>query len=48
MVWKSVDDVIFLDEQQRMGDDMEYGDAILRFRKHKCIMEDVDLFNTCS
>jgi len=34
MVWKSVDDVIFLDEQQRMKDDMEYGNAVLRLRKH--------------
>ena len=24
MMWKSVDDVVFLDEQQRMKDDMEY------------------------
>ena len=46
MVWKSVDDVIFLDEQQRMKDDIEYGNAVLRLRKRKCIMEDVDLFNS--
>jgi hypothetical protein len=46
MMWKSVDDVIFLDEQQRMKGDLEYGDAILRLRKHKCIMEDVDLSNS--
>ena len=45
MVWKLVDDVIYLDEQQRMKDDMEYGGAILRLRKHKCIREDVDLLN---
>ena len=42
MVWKSVDDVISLDEQQRMKDDIEYGNAVLRLRKHKCIMEDVN------
>jgi len=47
MVWKSIDDVIFLDEQQRMKDDLEYGNAVLRLRKCKCIMEDVDLFNSC-
>ena len=45
MVWKSVDDVIFLDEQQQMKDDIEYGNAVLRLRKRKCVMEDVDLFN---
>ena len=43
MVWKSVDDIIFLDEQQRMKDDIEYGNAVLRLRKRKCVMEDVDL-----
>ena len=42
-MWKLVDDVIYLDEQQRMKDDMEYGDTILRLRRHKCIREDVDL-----
>ena len=46
MVWKSVDDVIFIDEQQRMKDDMEYGNAVPRLRKCKCVMEDVDLFNS--
>ena len=46
MMWKSVDDVIFLDEQQRMKVDIEYGNAVLRLRKCKCIMADVDLFNS--
>ena len=46
MVWKSVDDVIFLDEQQRMKSDVEYGNAVLSLRTRKCILEDVDLFNT--
>ena len=47
MVWKSVDEVIFLEEQQRMRGDPEYGDAVLRLRKCKCVMEDVYLFNSC-
>ena len=46
MVWKSVDDIIFLDEQQRMKDDIEYGNSVLRLRKHNCIMEDLDLFTS--
>ena len=47
MVWKAVDDVIFVDEQQSMKSDVEYGNAVLRLRKCKCIIENVDLFNTC-
>jgi PIF1-like helicase len=46
MVWKSVDEVVFLEEQQRMRSDPEYGNAVLRLRKRKCVMEDVDLFNS--
>jgi hypothetical protein len=46
LAWKSITDVICLDEQQRMKEDPEYGVAVEHLRKRKCTQTDVDLFNS--
>ncbi|KAG1816967.1 hypothetical protein DFJ58DRAFT_673487, partial [Suillus subalutaceus] len=46
LVWKSVNTVVNLTEQQRMKDDPEFGDAVSRLHKRRCSEEDVDLFNS--
>jgi ATP-dependent exoDNAse (exonuclease V) alpha subunit len=46
LAWKSITDVICLDEQQRMKEDPQYGIAVEHLRKRKCTQADVDLFNS--
>lgn len=46
LAWKSINAVINFTEQNRMKDDVEYGDAVARLRKRKCTDADVELFNT--
>ncbi|PPQ75657.1 hypothetical protein CVT26_001814 [Gymnopilus dilepis] len=46
IVWRSVDDVICLEEQHRMKSDPEYAAAVLRLRRRQCTLADVDLFNS--
>jgi len=46
LAWKMVNVVINLTDQQRMKDDVEYGDAVKRLRVRKCTEDDVDLFNS--
>jgi hypothetical protein len=45
-VWKSVDTVICLTEQEQMKNDPEYAVAVNRLRTQTCTIEDVDLFNS--
>jgi PIF1-like helicase len=46
LAWKSVTEVIILEEQERMKNDPEYGEAVLRLRKRQCTADDVKLFNS--
>lgn len=46
LAWKTVNMVVNFTKQQRMKDDVEYGDAIARLRICKCTYADVELFNT--
>lgn len=46
LAWKSVDTVVELNEQQRMKEDYEYGQAVQCLRIRRCIVEDVDMFNS--
>ncbi|KAK6997322.1 PIF1-like helicase-domain-containing protein [Favolaschia claudopus] len=46
LAWKQVDTVIELTEQNRMRDDLQYAEAVLRLRKRQCNDDDVALFNS--
>lgn len=46
LAWKSVTDVVILEEQERMKKDPLYGRAVLNLRKRQCTQADVNLFNT--
>jgi hypothetical protein len=46
LAWKSVTEVIILEEQERMKNDPEYSEAVLRLRKRQCTADDVKLFNS--
>lgn len=47
MVWKTINAVVTLTEQQHMKNDPEYGAAVKRLRTRQCTLDDVELFNTC-
>ncbi|KAI5984365.1 hypothetical protein EDD15DRAFT_2107567, partial [Pisolithus albus] len=46
LAWKTINTVVNFTEQQRMKNDMEYGDTVARLRVRKCTYSDVDLFNS--
>jgi hypothetical protein len=46
LCWKSVTEVIILEEQERMKNDPDYTQAVLNLRTHTCTISDVDLFNS--
>ena len=45
-MWKSVNPVVALTEQERMKDDVGYASAISCLCTHECTLDDMDLFNT--
>jgi PIF1-like helicase len=46
LCWKSVTEVIILEEQERMKDDPDYAQAVLNLRKRTCTVSDIELFNS--
>ena len=45
LAWKTINTIVNLTEQQRMKDDVEYGEAVARLRVHECTLADAELFN---